>query len=112
MNFNRKKVIWLKDKEISTEILLRKICSELRSECIKWKVNITGHGPKIARQQILIYLSLALCGWSKEPCQPENKTALATEDHQEFNDMQIYTITNLNNGERTACWENQILDQA
>lgn len=89
MNFNWEKVIWLTDKEISIEILLQKICSELRSECIKWKVNITGHGPKTARQQMLIYLSLALCGWSKEPCQPENKTASATKDHQEFNDMQI-----------------------
>lgn len=89
MNFNRKKVIWLRKKEISIEILFQKICSELRSECIKWKVNVTGHGPKTARQQILIYVSLALRGWSKEPCQPENKTALATEDHQEFNDMQI-----------------------
>ena len=29
MNFNRKKVIWLKGKEISTEILLRKIVLSL-----------------------------------------------------------------------------------
>lgn len=35
----------------------------------------------------------------------KNITVLATEDHQEFNDMQIQTNTRSNNGERTTYCE-------
>lgn len=91
---------------------LRKICSELRAECIKWRVNITGHGPETTRGQALIYQSFALCGWSEDLRQLENITALATEeDHQEFNDIEIQTNVSSNNGESTTYWGIKLLIQ-
>lgn len=69
--------------------LLRKICSEIRSECIKWKANITGHGPRATKGQVLIFQSFALCGWSAGLSQLGN-TALAAAD-QESNHVQIQT---------------------
>lgn len=88
--------------------LFRKICSEIRSECIKWKVNVTGHRPKATRGQILIYQSFALRGWSEDVSQLENTTALGTKDHQEFTDMQIQTKIRSNNGERAVYWRTKL----
>lgn len=68
--------------------LFRKICSEIRSECIKWKVTIPGHSPKTTRGQVLIYQLFALRWWCEDLSQLGNITALA-KDHQEFNDTQI-----------------------
>lgn len=63
------------------------------SECIKWKVILLVMANRkttwTTGGHVLIYQSFALVWMILRSMSAGKLTALATEDHQEFNDMQI-----------------------